>query len=226
MSGRILSFPNILELPIFPLPNVVLFPHTVLPLYVFEPRYKQMVSEALEEGNPIGMALLLPGWENDYYGSPAIFETGGMGVITEHEELGEGEYNILLSGRRRYRVVDEVRENPYRVARVQLLDDPLPNRQVMTEAGEELARRFRDLTHENPPSQPGLEVLETLDFATLVNSICSSLNLSVYDRQHLLELDGLRARAEKILEILTEQVDRTRLLANFRHLKPEDSSVN
>ncbi len=226
MSGQDPSFSDIQELPIFPLPNVVFFPRTVLPLHIFEPRYKQMVADALEGNRQIGMALLQPGWESRQDESPEVFNTGGMGLITQYKHLEEGRYNILLSGRHRYRIMEFIRETPYRVARVRLLQEVMPSNQEMNEISTELVRGFRELSEAN--TQPGLEpdVIEKLDFPTLINSLCSSLNLSVYDQQQLLEMNSLKVRATTLLGILRRQIARQRVVSQFRHLQPEDPHVN
>ncbi len=226
MPGQDPSSPDIQELPIFPLPNVVFFPHTVLPLHIFEPRYKQMVADALEGNRQIGMALLRPGWASSQDESPEVFNTGGLGLITQYEHLEEGRYNILLSGRHRYRIMEFRQESPYRVARVRLLDEVLPSSQEMNESSTELVRVFRELTEAN--TQPGLEmdVIEKLDFPTLINSLCSSLNLAVYDQQQLLEMNRLKVRATTLLGLLRRQISRQRVVSQFRHLQPDDPHVN
>ena len=226
MPGQDSSFSDIQELPIFPLPNVVFFPRTLLPLYIFEPRYAQMVADALEGNQQIGMALLQPGWESRQDESPEVFKTGGMGLIAQYKPLEEGRYNILLSGRHRYRIMEFIQEAPYRVARVRLLDEVMPGGQEMNEISTELVRDFRELTEAN--IRPGLEpdVIEKLDFPTLINSICSSVNLPVYDQQQLLEMNSLKVRATTILGILRRQISRKGLVSKFRHLQPEDPHVN
>ncbi len=226
MPGQDPSSPDIQELPIFPLPNVVFFPGTVLPLHIFEPRYRQMVADALEGNRQIGMALLQPGWEKKQDETPEVFDIGGMGLITQYKQLEEGRYNILLSGRHRYRIMEFIGEAPYRVARVRLLQEVIPSSQEMNEISTELVRGFRELNEAN--TQPGLEpdVIEKLDFPTLVNSICSSVNLSVYDHQQLLEMNSLKVRATTLLGILRRQISRQRVVSQFRHLQPKDPHVN
>ena len=226
MPGQDPSFPDFQELPIFPLPNVVFFPRTVLPLHIFEPRYRQMVADALEGNRQIGMALLQPGGGSTQDEKPKVFNVGGMGLITQHEHLEEGRYNILLSGRHRYRIVEFVRETPYRVARVELLQEVMPSSQEMNEISTQLVLGFRELNEAS--TQPGLEadVIEKLDFPTLVNSVCSSLNFSVFDQQQLLEMNSVKARATSILDILERQISRERVLSKFRHIQPEDPNVN
>src|ERR1700675_4355766 len=103
-------------LPLFPLPNVVLFPNVFLPLHIFEPRYRQMVADALAGDRMIGMALLRPGWEREYGGRPAVYGVGCSGVITHVEQLADGRYNIVLRGLERFRIVGEDHERDYRRA--------------------------------------------------------------------------------------------------------------
>ena len=74
---------------IFPLPNVVLFPNVFLPLHIFEPRYREMVADALDGDRIIGMVLLRPGWEGDYEGRPPVYPIGCAGLIT-HAERAAG----------------------------------------------------------------------------------------------------------------------------------------
>src|SRR5687768_1924504 len=85
-------------LPLFPLPNVVFFPHTRLPLHVFEPRYRQMLHDVLESDQKFGLVLLRPGWEANYYGSPPVHEWGTMATVEQAMQLEDGRYNIVIQG--------------------------------------------------------------------------------------------------------------------------------
>src|SRR5688500_2238689 len=103
--------------PLFPLPSVVLFPRAVLPLHIFEDRYRVMTADALDGDRLIAMALLRPGWEKSYYARPAIEPVVCVGRIVSHEKLSDGKYNFLLEGLARARVVRELPvEVEYRVA--------------------------------------------------------------------------------------------------------------
>src|SRR5262245_53659368 len=107
--------------PVFPLPNVVLFPHVALPLHIFEPRYREMIADALEGERLIAMALLKPGWEELYEEKPAIHEMVCLGRITAEESLEDGKYNIVLTGLTRALVVEEPEtELLYRMAKLEL----------------------------------------------------------------------------------------------------------
>ena len=106
-------------IPLFPLPNVVLFPNVFLPLHIFEDRYRDMVTDALVEDRIIGMVLLRPGWDKDYEGRPAIYPVGCAGLVTHAERLSDGRFNIVLQGLEKFRVLDEDDSRTYRLARVE-----------------------------------------------------------------------------------------------------------
>lgn len=103
---------------LFPLPNVVLFPRAILPLHIFEERYKQMVADALADDGKIAMALLEPGWVREYYNQPRIAPVICVGRIISYEQLPDGKYNLLLQGLTRATIEKEVAGKPYRRARV------------------------------------------------------------------------------------------------------------
>ena len=102
----------------FPLPNVVLFPKTYLPLHIFEPRYRAMVSDAAMSGQCIGMALLKDGWETDYYGHPPVFSMGCVGRLASVQPLADGRSNILLQGLERFEIEREWYDKAYREATI------------------------------------------------------------------------------------------------------------
>lgn len=111
------SFPA--TIPLFPLPNVVLFPRAVLPLHIFEDRYKRMTADVLQSHRQVAMALLKGGWEKDYYGRPAIEPVVCVGSILSHERLPDGCYNFLLQGHTRAVIRREVGAFPYRLAELE-----------------------------------------------------------------------------------------------------------
>src|ERR1043165_4897580 len=108
---------------IFALPNVVLFPRAVLPLHIFEERYKAMTADALAGDRRIAMALLKPGWEKSYYGRPPIEPVVCVGEILTSEKPPDGKYNFLLQGTSRARIIRETpSEKPYRLAELSPLE--------------------------------------------------------------------------------------------------------
>ena len=113
---------------LFPLPNLVLFPHVIQPLHVFEPRYRQLMADALAGDRLMALALLQPDWEEDYHKRPPIHPTVCLGRIFQEERLPDGRFNLLLHGVARARVLEEVQTGKlYRSARIDVLtDDPIP----------------------------------------------------------------------------------------------------
>src|SRR5437762_11320055 len=112
---------------LFPLPNLVLFPSVIQPLHIFEPRYRQMMADALDDDRLMALVLLRPGWEEDYHKRPPVHAVACLGRIFQEQRLADGRYNLLLQGLARARVVAEV-PSPrlYRVARLELLADAEP----------------------------------------------------------------------------------------------------
>jgi Lon protease-like protein len=117
--------PTSIRAPLFPLPNVVLFPRAVLPLHIFEDRYKAMMRHALAGDHRIAMALLKPGWEKNYHQTPAIEPIVCIGRILSSERLPDGKYNLLLQGEYRAEILSEsITEDRYRLAEMQTLAAP------------------------------------------------------------------------------------------------------
>jgi Lon protease-like protein len=196
-------------LPIFPLPNVVLFPNVFLPLHIFEARYREMVADALASDRLIGMVLLRPGWERDYEGRPPVYPIGCSGVITHVERLADGRYNIVLRGLERFRIVAEEDGKTYRRASI----EPLAERTLGTDERQAvrntrarlealLAATLRRAHREGPEATPDLHTASAMCDEDLVNALAQYLDLEPLERQALLEHDSLSARAESLVELL------------------------
>ena len=202
-------------LPLFPLPNLVFFPNTRLPLHVFEPRYRQMVTDALSRDKRFGIVLLRPGWEADYFGAPRIHVCGTVGTIEQAVSLDDGRFNILVHGDVRFRVVDEVSSAPYRTARV--IASPERERTAAEAYAQrewlaDLARQYLKYL----PDQMAVPEIETVGLDALTNALIMSLNLDVEEKQKLLEIDDLIDRAEEIGNELQNRVESLRFLAPYR----------
>ena len=98
------SRPDRVVLPMFPLPDVTLFPHTLMPLHIFEARYRALVADALARDRRLYIAQLEPGYEAEYAGRPAVRRVAGAGEIVRWERLPSGRYNILVKGETRVRI--------------------------------------------------------------------------------------------------------------------------
>jgi ATP-dependent Lon protease len=109
---------------LFPLPDLVMFPHVMQPLHIFEPRYRELLNSALDSDGLIGMSILSPGWEADYEGRPPVLPQICVGKVITHHRLSDGRYNIMLLGSRRARLTRELpAERSFREAEIELIDD-------------------------------------------------------------------------------------------------------
>lgn len=116
---------------LFPLPNLVLFPHVMQPLHVFESRYRDLLEDALRDDRLIAMAVLAPGWQSDYEGRPPLRRFACLTRVTTHHRLDDGTYNVLVLGLRRVRLVRELEPlRSYREAEVELCEDYDPPEQA------------------------------------------------------------------------------------------------
>jgi Lon protease-like protein len=192
-------------IPIFPLPNVVLFPNVFLPLHIFEPRYREMVADALIGDRIIGMVLLRPGWEANYDGRPPVYPIGCAGVVTNAERLPDGHYNIVLQGLEKFRILDEEDGRSYRVARVDGMPESsgADDRESMSAA----RRRLEALLVPQPSGRGADPKLpSTMPDQDLVNALAQYLELEPVEKQALLERQGLLARCLSLIELLEMKV--------------------
>ncbi len=190
--------------PLFPLPNVVLFPNVPLPLHVFEPRYRSLVADALASHRTVGMTLLRPGYHADYHGRPPIYALGCAGTIVEEELLEDGRYNIVLQGRERFRVVEEQGGAPYRLAVVERLEELACDIEALRQTRERLEGVLRRLADGESPAHPDLPV------AAFVNGLCQGLDLPPVEKLDLLACESVEARARRLAELLEfHELERT-----------------
>jgi uncharacterized protein len=193
------------SIPIFPLPNVVLFPNVFLPLHIFEPRYREMVGDALTGDRIVGMVLLRPGWDRDYEGRPAVYPIGCAGLITHAERLHDGRYNIVLQGLEKFRIVEEDESRTYRIARI----DSIPEESKSEDRIEirEARRRLESLLVPQPEGR-GVDpkVPAAMSDEDLVNALAQYLEFEPVEKQALLERDGLLARCRSLIELLEMKV--------------------
>jgi uncharacterized protein len=220
-------------LPIFPLPNVVLFPNVFLPLHIFESRYREMVADAVKSDRLIGMALLRPGWEHDYEGRPPVYPVGCSGVITHVDRLSDGRYNIVLRGVERFRISEEDHRLSYRRALVESLPDGktgpndkaiLRNQRARLESllASTIERSIAGEVAGGPVSdRPGHDpkIPTAMPDEDLVNALAQYLDLEPLERQALLEARNLCSRAESLVELLEMKLlmARTPGLSNVAH---------
>jgi Lon protease-like protein len=202
-------------LPLFPLPNLVFFPQTRLPLHVFEPRYRQLITDVIASDQRFGIVLLRPGYESNYFGAPALYACGTVAHVEQTVTLDDGRYDILVHGQTRFRILDEFSREPYRVARVvaqpQVEGDATAayaQRMWLTELSQQYLRYL--------PEQGAVPEIAAVSLEALTNALIMSLMLDVAEKQRLLETDDLVARAEEVGDELQGRIENLQFLAPFR----------
>lgn len=202
------DLPNII--PLFPLPNFVLFPGLGVPLHIFEPRYREMVNDVAQTHSIIGMLMLKGDWERDYYAYPDIYAIGCAGKIAALSKLPDGRFNLMLQGLSEFRVLREIRQHSYRLAEVEWCPVPsarleLDERAMMTLhqllggfLGEAANGVWKSLVEERG-----------LRGAALINSICFHLDIAPIEKQTLLEAG--ESRGSCLLDVLTFKAEERKL---------------
>lgn len=216
------------SVPLFPLPEVVLFPRTILPLHIFEPRYRKMLADALDGDQAIAVALLKPGFEPLYYTRRApIHPTIGVGRVIESEKLPDGNYNLLLRGVGRATIVEEQRDREYRVAQI----EPVETFCRTTESQDErLRKELWAAIRGNPGLDPDLRrhwlrlVRTGVELDALSDLIGAGVPIEAELRQCLLAEPDAFARTTMLLD----QVRTLRAIARnyWRAMRPDANSMN
>jgi Lon protease-like protein len=220
--------------PIFPLPNVVFFPHTFLPLHVFEPRYRRMVEDALAGDRLIAMVLARE--ERPPTAWPDVHALGALGRIEVAEPLPEGRYNIVLKGLVRVelarldpRPVDPRDPARYFAAELMARGEALPDLQDprVAEAKTALlmtARRYGELILEGRyPIEP---FTDATPYVALVNHAATILRAGIGEKQSLLMVDDVGERAERVERGMKAQLDAQSAVESFLVRRPDNPLRN
>ena len=200
-------------IPIFPLPNVVLFPSVFLPLRIFEPRYQQMLADALRGDRIIGM-VLLKGRRDDIEEPPPVYSIGCAGLVSHAETLQDGRSNIILRGMQRFRVMGENTDRAYRQAQIEPLPEPASSaihievRQARAQLKTLLAGRLE--AGGGVAMMPGDMADEDL-----VNTLAQYLDFDPVEKQALLERDDTASRSRALIELIELRALATQPLAGL-----------
>jgi Lon protease-like protein len=198
------------RLPIFPLPDVVLFPHALLPLHVFEPRYKALVKDVLAGNRLIGIARLRPGFETDYEGRPPVFDIAGVGEVVQAQALSDGRYNMLVRGLARIRIdTEHPAELPYRMVSAHRLHDEYSGADLGVSAAalQALAERLAMALPQ------GGDILRSLvkgaaEPGALTDVLAASVIVDPDQRQKLIETVGVANRLQSVSEAIASLLRR------------------
>lgn len=201
------------EVPLFPLPRCVLFPHALLPLHIFEPRYRRMTEFALTEDRRIAIVQLAEGFEPRYETPHApIRKTVCVGKIIEHAALDDGRYNFLLKGLWRGCVISERVEQGFRLATIERIAD---DEKSFAPQAEQIMTHIRDAT--TAAVACGAAKSEVVDFVAQTADNCAALvDLLAYHlvpveeselRQQLLDESNVETRAKALIARIAELTD-------------------
>lgn len=193
------------DIPIFPLPQVVLFPGTLLPLHIFEPRYRAMTAHALDQKKPLCLAMISDAEARADDDRPLIATIAGIGDIIRHRRLPDGRYDILVQGRARVRLAELPFEPPFRRANAEVLASggPLPSGgeiAALVSAATSFATRVA-----GSGRAPSITVTDPADAGALADACAHALVIEGEDRQRVLETLDVRARVRRTAELLAMQ---------------------
>ena len=192
------------DLAVFPLPGAVLFPGTLMPLHIFEPRYRQMTEDALEGSRQLSVALIHESAPPDESGQPAFATIAGVGEIIDHQKLPDGRYNILLLGRARALLDELPFVSPYRRARATLLGETGTASNAAVAALAYSASRFTARVREQD-ARFQLELPSVHQPGLLADSCAHYLLIDGSERQRVLEALDVAERVRFCTEALAMQ---------------------
>jgi len=201
-----------LTLPIFPLPDVTFFPHTLLPLHVFEARYRAMVMDVLARDRRLAVVKLKPGFEATYAGKPAVHAVAGAGEIVSWERLATGRYNILVKGEWRVRIESErPSDTLYRLVTTQQLEDVAPTTDVsaaLARIRDACGRLLRAL--DRPADLLDTALATGQEPGVIADRIAAAVVPDAPLRQELLETLDVSRRLERLGAALDQLVNELR----------------
>ncbi len=188
-----------------------------------------MTAEALAGDQAICVALLKPGWENDYYGSPEVYPVGCVGRIVQHQMLPDGRYNLTLHGEGKVSIEEYMQASPYRIVRVRQVEDDeswLKGETVAQDAAA-LVHLFRQVHEGHDSSLVLAEIFGAhMGPEAVLNTIAMHLNVEPDVKEGLLEAESLEARYRSVLQILQKATTTQERIDRVRHLYPRDKRTN
>ena len=196
---------------VFPLPNLVMFPHVMQALHIFEPRYVAMFEEAIADDRLIALGLLAPGWEEHYDKRPPLQPTACLCRIATHQKTPEGTYNVLLLGVRRIRLGHELPPTkPFRVVEAEILEDRAPDGAASGAAAtvqQELLAAFKRAMPKIPQAYEQLDQLlgTQITLGMLTDIVSYTIDLDLDCKLRLLAECDVFRRARLLMETVASR---------------------
>jgi len=215
--------------PLFPIHHAVLFPKTPIPLHVFEEHHQAMIQDAMAGDRKLTIALMHGEVESEFAGIENVHKIACLGHIESVEELEDGDYDIVVVGLRRVRIVRETQQFPYLMAEIEDMpdighdecSDALVTRHNRI---SDLFARFVELATDG--NRDAGKIMPRMDFELLVNTVAMTLNITTEQKQGLLEMDDAFQRCDILDVILQQQIETLGIIRRFEHLKPDHPHFN
>lgn len=213
------------QVAVMPLPNAILFPRVLLPLYIFEARYKEMLEDCLAGDRMFAVALLRKGWEHEGR-NPAPYRVATVGLIRTCVGRPDGTSNVILEGVARVSICEYVRQRPYRVARV----EPLEGLGSGTaKEGEPLVKAVSKLIDARArlgaelPKSVAHSLLSVKNLDHLSDLVSYTLLDSYHDKQLMLETLDVNRRLHQLVELLRKQIHQFELWKKLQGNLPNEN---
>jgi Lon protease-like protein len=197
------------KVPVFPLPNSILFPHVELPLYIFEPRYRKMLKDCLHGNNLMAISLLKKGWESEKEPYPS-YDTVSVGYVKLSTQNSDGTSNIILKGMSRAKISEYLQWDPYRIAKITPIDSHQNESKDIGWRARKLSQLFvQKLFLTTKIREEDVRSLEKItDPEELSDLVAFTANVDFHIKQELLETLDLDKRLERLIQILeSEMID-------------------
>lgn len=206
--------------PAFPLPNVILYPKALLPLHIFEPRYLELVQDAIEGNKQLVLPLLKPDWERDYFSRPPVFPIAGLGEIIHWDRVSGGKYNILVRGLSRIQILEEFGGGPYRITQVEILNEIKAKSSSLKSQKIQLSTGLRKISDGFLTLPKGIQIGHLADIVNI------ALPIEIYRKQEIFEIIDVKKRVETVLKTLEQVLSRHKVLRLAENFLPKDVSLN
>jgi len=211
---------------VVPISSVVFFPGSLLPLHIFEMRYREMLRDTLNGERIIAMVLLKPGWENNYYEKPDIFNIGCIGRIVSTDYLDDGRANIALYGLKRIQLHENNCDLPYRVATAEIKENIISNGKgnYRLQLEQVIAKWNNLIGMEHKDHRVDIDTKMPLEILT--DSLATRIVSNIFERQNLLEELNVSSRAEYLIDYLQTRLKIFSYISDFIDVIVETRSLN
>lgn len=210
------------SVPLFPLPNVILYPGAMLPLHIFEPRYVQMIDDMLEQDQAMmALGLLKPGWDAKYFGQPEVFPIAGIGRMVSCQRMPNHRYNILVEGLSRVQLQELPLEKSYRCTQYQPLEETeVQDPQMAQDLRRQLTEGLSSLAEHNVMPDPARSI------SYLCDVVLVAAGADITEKQRIFSILDVAERGREVVRMLQDAEQLSRRTSGNGARRPQDPSLN